>query len=232
MSYHVDTSSLESFTAYTIDNNSVNIQTIPSEKKLINLPHRITTKKAKKIQYKPNIALDTLYSDCFSTTTTTTATTSSLSTMSGVTSVSSVDTNDTIEKQKKMNRTKHRQNDGLYSSEDTSSAITETSNQSLNIKKSKSVTRSRLIRLILKEDTEKLRFELKNVDLINVRDKHKNNLMHIAAGFGRTKSVQIILKQCPTIVDQIDDKGHSPIDLAIKVFNNYLLFFNFKFVIN
>ncbi len=63
-------------------------------------------------------------------------------------------------------------------------------------------------------------------DLLKIRDKHKNTLMHIACGFGRLKSVQCLFKFSPTLFDQIDDKGHNPIDIAIKVSNcafNYFL---------
>lgn len=53
-------------------------------------------------------------------------------------------------------------------------------------------------------------------DLLSIKDKHRNTLMHIACGFGRLKSVQLLFKICPKLVDQIDDKGHNPIDVAIK----------------
>lgn len=49
-----------------------------------------------------------------------------------------------------------------------------------------------------------------------MKDKHKNTLMHIACGFGRLKSVQTLMKVCPKLIDQVDDKGHTPIDVAIK----------------
>ncbi len=45
--------------------------------------------------------------------------------------------------------------------------------------------------------------------------------MHIACGFGRLKSVQTLMKLCPKLIEQNDDKGHNPIDVAIKV----LIFF-------
>jgi ankyrin repeat protein len=58
---------------------------------------------------------------------------------------------------------------------------------------------------------------LGNSDLLKIRDKHQNTLLHIACGFGRLKSAQCLMKFSPTLVDQIDDKGHNPIDVAIKV---------------
>lgn len=41
--------------------------------------------------------------------------------------------------------------------------------------------------------------------------------MHIACGFGRLKSVQALVKMCPSLIEQVDDKGHNPIDVSIKV---------------
>jgi hypothetical protein len=41
--------------------------------------------------------------------------------------------------------------------------------------------------------------------------------MHIACGFGRLRSVQTLMKLCPKLIDQLDDKNHDPIDVAIKV---------------
>jgi hypothetical protein len=52
---------------------------------------------------------------------------------------------------------------------------------------------------------------------MSIRDRHKNSLMHIACGFGRLKSVQVLMKLCPKLIDLTDDKGHNPIDIAIKV---------------
>jgi hypothetical protein len=43
--------------------------------------------------------------------------------------------------------------------------------------------------------------------------------MHIACGFGRLKSAQALMKACPLLIDELDDKGHNPIDVAIKVYN-------------
>ena len=56
-----------------------------------------------------------------------------------------------------------------------------------------------------------------NYDLKNIRDKNKNNFMHIACGFGRLKSVQTLLKLCPDLINLADNRGHNPIDVAIKV---------------
>lgn len=53
-------------------------------------------------------------------------------------------------------------------------------------------------------------------NLLNIRDKHQNTLLHIACGFGRLKSVQTLIKMCPVLIDQVDDKGHNPLDVAIK----------------
>jgi ankyrin repeat protein len=54
------------------------------------------------------------------------------------------------------------------------------------------------------------------MDLLSIKDKHLNTLMHIAAGFGRLKSVQALMKLCPKMIEQLDDKNHTPIDVAIK----------------
>jgi len=40
--------------------------------------------------------------------------------------------------------------------------------------------------------------------------------MHIACGFGRLKSVQTLMKLYPKMIEQLDDKGHTPVDVAIK----------------
>jgi hypothetical protein len=53
--------------------------------------------------------------------------------------------------------------------------------------------------------------------LLNIRDKYKNSLLHIASGFGRLKSVDFLLKTCPELIDQLDEKKHTPCDIAIKV---------------
>ena len=58
---------------------------------------------------------------------------------------------------------------------------------------------------------------LNNIDLLSIRDRHKNTLLHIACGFSRLKSVQTLMKLCPMLIEQLDDKGHSPIEVAIKV---------------
>jgi hypothetical protein len=50
-----------------------------------------------------------------------------------------------------------------------------------------------------------------------VKDKHKNTLLHIACGFGRLKSVQLLYSVCPELIDELDDKHHNPVDVAIKV---------------
>lgn len=54
-------------------------------------------------------------------------------------------------------------------------------------------------------------------DLLSIRDRNKNSFMHIACGFGRLKSVQTLLKLCPELINLTDNKGHDPIDVAIKV---------------
>jgi ankyrin repeat protein len=51
---------------------------------------------------------------------------------------------------------------------------------------------------------------------VNIRDKHRNTLLHIACAFGRLKSAQTLLKMCPALLDHLDDKGHSALDVAIK----------------
>jgi hypothetical protein len=61
-------------------------------------------------------------------------------------------------------------------------------------------------------------------DIVSIRDKHKNTLMHIACGFGRLRSVQTLMKLCPKLIDQLDDKNHDPIDVAIKVIKIGFLF--------
>lgn len=80
------------------------------------------------------------------------------------------------------------------------------------------IQRKKFIKCILREDVHALKnaYEQNKFDLMTIKDKHKNTLMHIACGFGRLKSVQILMKICPKMIDRLDDKGHSPIDVAIK----------------
>ena len=58
---------------------------------------------------------------------------------------------------------------------------------------------------------------LSQSELLNFRDKHKNTLLHIACGFGRLKSIACLLQICQALINEKDDKGHNPIDVAIKV---------------
>lgn len=76
--------------------------------------------------------------------------------------------------------------------------------------------RKKFIKSVLCEDTRLMKSLLSKYDLTTIRDKHKNSLMHIACGFGRLKSVQTLMKLCPQLVELTDEKGHTPIDIAIK----------------
>ena len=76
--------------------------------------------------------------------------------------------------------------------------------------------RKKFIKSVLTEDTHQMKVLLSKHDLTTIRDKHKNTLMHIACGFGRLKSVQTLMKLCPRLVELADEKGHTPIDIAIK----------------
>lgn len=57
---------------------------------------------------------------------------------------------------------------------------------------------------------------LSQYDLINIRDKHKNTILHIACGFGRLKSIELILSINSNLLNEKDEKGHTAIDVAIK----------------
>jgi ankyrin repeat protein len=57
---------------------------------------------------------------------------------------------------------------------------------------------------------------LSQYDLINIRDKHKNTILHIACGFSRLKSIELLLNINPCLINEKDEKGHTAIDVAIK----------------
>ena len=76
--------------------------------------------------------------------------------------------------------------------------------------------KKKFIKCVLREDVDLLKALVCQNNLISIRDKHRNTLLHIACGFGRLKSAQTLLKMCPILIDQLDDKGHNPCDVAIK----------------
>lgn len=54
----------------------------------------------------------------------------------------------------------------------------------------------------------------------DIRDKHRNNLLHISCALGRLNSVKILAKNFPKMAQQSNDKQQRPIDVAIKVSNS------------
>ncbi len=117
------------------------------------------------------------------------------------------------------NRKNYATNPGENSSEisSTNQTCSEIDTHSSNTSNSECrLQRKKFIKCILREDVHLMKNLLAQHDLTAIRDKHQNTLLHIACGFGRLKSVQALVKLCPRLVDLKDDRGHTPVDIAIK----------------
>ncbi len=127
-----------------------------------------------------------------------------------------INTQSTI-RNKRNYATKSGENSSEISSTIQTSQSSELDTNSTNTSNSQCrLQRKKFIKCILREDVHLIKNLLSQHDLTMIRDKHQNTLLHIACGFGRVKSVQALIKICPRLVDFKDDRGHTPVDIAIK----------------
>ncbi|CAF0837743.1 unnamed protein product [Brachionus calyciflorus] len=76
--------------------------------------------------------------------------------------------------------------------------------------------KKRIYKCILDEETDYLKNLSSNNQIEEIRDKHRNNLLHIACGLGRPNSVKTLVRYFPKLIEQLNDKQQKPIDVAIK----------------